>query len=148
MNSKYFRLNEIAWRNLMLSAINAGLEQGVFDLTPEHDFLPDERLKEVVCYHYKFADQVPVHVRVYSIGHGELTFEVDYNWTPNGQQKLFGPTMAYRGDAFASGWLERKAGLWLQYTPSRFAFCAPVVTKIAAVDIDPLGYADCGRFYQ
>ena len=50
------------------------------------------------------------------------------------------------GDAFASGWLEREKGRWLQVSDSPVGCArAALLGRIAGARPEPKGYADNGR---
>jgi hypothetical protein len=50
------------------------------------------------------------------------------------------------GVAFAHGWLERRLGAWIQDGGEDFSCKRAVQARVAAVAIEPRGYADQGSF--
>jgi len=50
------------------------------------------------------------------------------------------------GAACAHGWLERRLGAWIQDGGEEFSCKRAVQARVAAVKIEPHGYADQGSF--
>jgi hypothetical protein len=100
-NSPYKSDRMKAWRNLMVTAINEGLMQGIFTLDEKN--MPR-------CNAYQFIDDgVHYLVNVRDIGWGELEFEVgaSFDGWPEYWRIEFAPaSMPIR----AFGWLERRDG--------------------------------------
>jgi hypothetical protein len=131
-----------AWRNMMVGAINAGLEQGIFGLAPD-----DNRWKsEYGIYRFDFNGLRAIAC-VSDIGHGELSVHVALNPTDRADDFIRSHNAGFAaGDAFASGWLERKLGAWLQTSGAPIGSVrAPILDQIVAARPTPKGYADSGR---
>lgn len=131
-----------AWRNMMVAGINAGLEQGQFGLSPE-----DNRWdgNEAV---YRFAfDGLPAIACVRDAGFGELSVHVAIRPTNRAEEAIRAYNAGFvAGDAFASGWLERESGTWLQTSTSPTgSIRQALLDRVAAVRPSPMGYADSGR---
>ena len=131
-----------AWRNLMVAAINAGLEQRLFGLAED-----DNRwASEYGVYRFAF-DGLPAIACVRDIGHGELSVHVALNPTSRADEFIRTHNAGFvAGDAFASGWLERKRGAWLQTAgaPTGSVRTA-LLDRVVAAHPEAAGYADEGR---
>jgi hypothetical protein len=131
-----------AWRNMMVAAVNAGLDQGLFGLAED-----DNRWgTEYGIYRFDF-DALPAIACVRDIGHGELSVQVAINPTDRADDFIRTHNAGYvAGDAFASGWLERKLGAWLQTqaNPTGSVRTA-LLDRIIATRPNPQGFADSGR---
>lgn len=131
-----------AWRNLMVAAINAGLDQDLFGLAEN-----DNRWgTEYGIYRFDF-DGLPAIACVRDIGFGELSVHAALNPTDRAEDFIRTHNAGFvAGDGFASGWLERKRGPWLQtsQTPTG-AFRADLLDQVAAAHVPTKGYADNGR---
>jgi len=136
-----------AWQNIMVLAINAGLEQGLFTLEPGGNFWPGYKPGDGKtmpnagtgshCYSFDFPGGIPVKVYIKDAGYDELSVHVAL-W-PKGQFMACPNAGFLAGEVFAAGWLERQSGLYLQQT--RFFSCRKhLLQDIAAIDIKPNGY--------
>lgn len=132
-----------AWRNMMIAAINAGLDQGLFGL----DANDNRWAEDCHVYRFDFAGMAAIAC-VSDIGCGELGIHVAVNPTEDGERhiKAFEAGL-YAGDAFASGYLEREDGKWLQVSEKPCnAFRNALLPVIAAMVVTPKGYKGNGRF--
>ena len=128
-----------AWRNVMVAAINAGLDQKVFDL--------DAGPEGVVQFRFEI-EGVPAVAHVSNAGWDELSISVALWPTAEGERWVSCSNAGFlAGDCFAHGWLERRKGQWLQ-TPGRPEFQCRDARKatVEALAVKPNGYADHGRF--
>lgn len=137
------------WRNLMVSAINAGLEQRLFGLSPDEDWwpgaAPEHNGGETGHYRFTFDGDMEAIASLAAIGSAELSIHV-----------LLEPRRAdieadhcggiADGSAFAHGWLERRLGAWLMDGGEDFECKRAMQARIAQTQIVPLGYADLGSF--
>jgi hypothetical protein len=131
-----------AWRNLMVAAINAGLDQGLFGLAED-----DNRWgSEYGIYRFEF-DGLPAIACVRDIGSGELSVHAALNPTDVAEDFIHTDNAGFiAGDGFASGWLERQRGAWLQTSAKPTgAFRAALLDQVAAASLTAKGYADSGR---
>ncbi len=145
-----------AWRNAMVAGINEGLARRLFSLRagdnrwPGADREPHEQKKAHV---YRFAigdipaiasladagwDEISVHVALWP------TNDAEY-WIPAGNAGF------HAGELFASGWLERRNGAWLQVSSDSnnawsFRCRKHRLAEAAALELRPAGYADRGNF--
>lgn len=142
-----------AWRNMMVAGVNAGLAQGVFNLTPTGNlwpgFDPHPQGYNHHTYDVPMPGNIPGRAYVRDIGFGELEVRIALWPTPNGV--LDYPNQRFlSGDAVASGWLERARGAWLMFD-KRAGIQELAIREhrkkqiIDAVSI-PIGYADHGKF--
>ncbi len=131
-----------AWRNMMVAGINAGLEQAVFGLTPEDNRWDGDE----AVYRFEF-DGLPAIACVRDIGLGELSVHVAIEPTKTAERSIRAYNAGFvAGEAFASGWLERESGAWLQTSRSPTGSIRNLLLdRIAHVQLKPLGYADNGR---
>jgi hypothetical protein len=132
-----------AWRNMMVAAINAGLDQSIFGLD-END---NRWVGENHIYRFSFAD-LPAIASVSDIGFGELSIKVAIQPAREAEKYIQSSNAGfYAGDAFASGWLERKDGKWLQEQGNPInAFRRSILPIIAQTTIQPKGYKNTGKF--
>ena len=130
-----------AWRNLMVAGINAGLEQGVFDLEETANASESEGR----IYRFAFAG-LPAMAYARDIGYGELSIHVAVNPTGRCEKFIAASNAGFvAGDGYASGWLERRKGKWLQTTDKPCgAFRRDLLPLLAAARIEPAGYDDHG----
>lgn len=134
---------KVAWRNMMVAAVNAGLKQGHFGLAAE-----DNRWNgDHVIYHFDFGGLAAI-AYVSDAGFGELSIHVAVNPTDRAEEFISGFNSGFiAGDAFGSGWLERERGAWLQTTSAPTGCIrAALLDRIVATRLIPNGFADEGRF--
>src|SRR5258705_6189235 len=102
-----------AWRNLMVAAINAAIEQGAIKLQPDGEPKKGRRVE------FALLGQ-PAIAWVREIGWDEIS--VHAIWQPTKKRKEFVDagfisnhnTAGRFGLAVAEGWLERRTGCWVQ----------------------------------
>ncbi|WP_410210670.1 hypothetical protein [Aquirhabdus sp.] len=133
-----------AWRNLMVSAINAGLEQRLFGLSPEENWWPRG---ESAHYQYQFLfdSNIPAIASVMASSGGALTFHVLLAPRNNevNASECYGTTY---GMAFAHGWLERTVGAWIMDGGEGFSCKRVIQARVAQAVIEPAGFSDQGSF--
>lgn len=137
------------WRNLMVAAINAGLEQRLFGLSPGEDWglRADliENTRKRVLYRFSLDGDLSAVAVVSAVSGDELAIHVLLN--PRNEQVQ--PDMndgLNDGSACAHGWMERRLGAWLQDGGEEFSCKRSIQARLAAVKIKPHGYADQGSF--
>jgi len=137
------------WRNLMVSAINAGLEQRLFGLSPSENWWPGSAPDSHECarhtYHFLFDSALPAVASVNAISGDELSISV-----------ILKPKRAdilpewycglSDGDSLAHGWLERRLGAWIQDGGENFRCKRAMQSRVADIVIEPTGYSDQGSF--
>lgn len=139
----------MAWRNLLVAAINAGLEQRLFGLSPGEDWWPGADLKPPRAashaYRFLFDGDMPATASVHAISGDELAIHVVLN-PRNAEmapEEFIGTKSA---DAHARCWLERRLGAWIQDGNVAFSSKRSVQPRIARIAIEPMGYSDLGSF--
>lgn len=138
-----------AWSNMMIAAINAGLQQNLFGLKADDNRWIGSR----ATYHLTIGEGLPAVASVADGGFGELFINVLVNPRGEGEQSV--GVIAWSGfwakvsDAFASGWLERAKGRWLQTCSKPVGyFRRDIIATLAGVSVQPEGYAPTGRFIR
>lgn len=140
-----------AWRNLLVSAINAGLEQRLFGLSPGENWWPGGAPDSHECtrstYRLVFDGELPTVASVDAISGDELSICVVLK-----PRKADIQPESYcglsDGDAVAHCWLERRLGAWIQDGGEDFRCKRSMQSRIADVKIEPIGYSDQGSFFM
>lgn len=141
----------IAWRNLIVAAVNAGLEQRLFGLSPDENWWPgghkDSHLCERHLYRFTLKDGFVAVASVDAISGDELSIHVILN--PRHQDiepdRFFG---LRDGDAYAHAWIERRLGAWVQDGGEDFSCKRTVQALLAQFEIETVGYSDQGSFFM
>lgn len=140
-----------AWRNLMVAAINSGLEQRLFGLSPGENWWPGGAPHSQECkrytYRFLFDGELPVIASVDAIAGDELSISVILQpWKADIEPQWYHGLSS--GDATAHGWLERRLGTWIQDGGESFHCRRVMQSRIANVSIGPTGYSDQGSFFM
>jgi hypothetical protein len=138
-----------AWRNLMVLAINAGLDQPLFGLTPTDNWWPGASPENQRCkahvYRFLVDGRLPALVSVDANAGDELSICVLLNPRKSDIKPGW-----YHGlgtaDAMAHGWVERRLGVWIQDGGEAFHCKRALKPQLAEMAIEPSGYADQGSF--
>ncbi|MEG2265605.1 MAG: hypothetical protein RSC68_14885 [Acinetobacter sp.] len=133
-----------AWRNLMVAAINAGLEQKLFGLSAEDNWWTNKESPHG-CYLFLFNNSIPATASVKACRGGELAFHIllaPRNNTINADECRG----IQDGMAFAHGWLERTLGAWIMEGGEDFSCKRVIQPQVAQTVIQPHGYSDQGSF--
>lgn len=140
---------ERAWRNLMVCAINEGINQKLFSLYPD-DYRwagsePKEagRVTKGRLFDFALPTGHPARGFVDDAGFGELSINIAVN--PNGNHVRAWNAGFAAGDAFAAGWLEREKGAWLQWSTSHFNCRKSLLKAFANIEVRPRGFGDRGK---
>ncbi|WCK21758.1 hypothetical protein [Agrobacterium tumefaciens] len=107
----------------------------------------DGHRRETQVFHIEI-DGIPAIGTVSDAGFDELSVHVALWPTPEAivRARAFNAGFA-AGDAFASGWLERRDGARLQYSRKPHFRCRNHrLSQLAELDIRPKGYSDRGSF--
>lgn len=137
------------WRNLMVAAINAGLEQRLFGLQAGENWWvgghEESQRCESVLFHFLFNSEIPAIVNLNVISGDELSISVVLN-PKNPQNAPHSYSGLSEGDATAHGWVERRLGAWLQDGGEAFSCKRALLPQLSSLTIEPLGYSDQGSF--
>jgi hypothetical protein len=140
---EYKSAREMAWRNLMVLTINAGIELKLFSLRPNDNRWLGADKKESYLYDFLLPNGLPAKGCVSDAGWGELSIHAAVN--PKEEWVRAANAGFHAGDAFAASWLERKNGAWLQSSTSMFNCKMAILHTLAEQIAVPLGYGDRGR---
>jgi hypothetical protein len=129
----------------MVAGINAGLQQEVFGLEPGDNRWAE--VKQEFIYYFVFLD-LPAIASVRDAGYGELSVHVAVKPTGDAERWIVCGNAGFLvGDGFASGWLERQAGKWLQTSQvGNSSFRLYLLPVLASASVEPNGFADEGPF--
>jgi hypothetical protein len=141
-NIDYRGLRQRAWRNLMVCAINAGIEKGLYSLRPGDSRWPGAD-HEGTLFDFMLPNGLPARGYVSDIGYGELSVHVAVN--PKDDSVCAFNAGFAAGDAMATGWLERQRGAWLQSSTTSFHCRRTLLKELTNLVVEPLGYGDRGR---
>jgi hypothetical protein len=134
-----------AWRNALIIAINSGLDQQLFGLEP------DGGPAEPVLYGFDFFSETtiaPGLAWVADIGWSELKVHAAI-WPAADAARLIACFNAgfHAGECFATGWLERLSGRWLQDSWPFLSCRRNRLALVANATIEPHGFSDHGKFF-
>lgn len=139
-----------AWRNLLVTSINAGLEQRLFGLSPGENWwpggAPESHECQVSIYRFVVDGNLPAVASVDAISGDELSIHVILN--PRSAEVE--PNMFHGlsdGDAVAHCWVERRLGAWIQDGGEHFSCKKILQIRLAGLAIEPRGYSDQGSFF-
>lgn len=142
-----------AWRNLMVAAVNAGIDQRLFTVRPGDNRWAGAKAKGFTgrgeTHVYRFiVGGIPAIASVSDAGWDELSIHAALWPTPDADRWIVCANAGFlAGEANATSWLERMKGAWLQVARDRFLACRKHrLGTVAALDLRPNGYADRGSF--
>jgi hypothetical protein len=144
VSSDYSSARAQGWRNMMVAAVNAGLAQRLFSLMPGDNRWPTMR-DQGHLYKFVFDNDIKAIGYVNDAGWDELTIHVALWPACDGK---FVPTVNagfYAGEAYATGWLERRSGAWLQSSPDSFNCRKKLLGRVAGATVVPNGFGDRGK---
>ncbi len=131
-----------AWRNLMVCAVNAALEQKLFTLRPGDNRFPDNMSRGEV-FDFVLPNGLPARGSVSDAGFNELSVHAAVN--PKGDMVRAFNGGFDAGDAFGTTWVERERGAWMQSSDSSFNCRNGLLDHLASLQVEPMGYGDRGR---
>lgn len=138
-----------AWRNLLVTALNAGLEQRLFGLEPGQNWWPGGAPESQACEVGTFGFVVDGNLRaVASVdchAGDELSLYVIVQPRRNDIVPCFWNGLG-DGDAVAHGWIERELGAWIQDGGEQFSCRRALQPRLVGMEVEPRGYADRGSF--
>jgi hypothetical protein len=146
-------MRDRAWRNAMVAGINAGLAQRLFSVRPGDNRWrgatseDDHRRGETHIFRFALGD-IPAIASVFDASWDELSIHVAFWPAPDGERWIGAFNADFRaGELFASGWLERRRGAWLQASSKPELSCRKSrLATVATLAVEPRGYADRGSF--
>lgn len=131
-----------AWRNLMVCAINAAIEQRLFTLRPGDNRFQNEA-GHPAMFDFVLPNGLPARGVLSDAGYDEISVQAAVN--PKGDRVLFFNPGFDAGDAFGSTWLERRRGAWMQTSDTEFNCRRNLLAQLAGLEVTPLGYGDRGN---
>jgi hypothetical protein len=150
---QYKSTRNLAWRNMMVAAINAGVKRKLFSVLPGDNrwpgFSPENSSTgdgQESIYRFTFGTDIPAIASVHDIGSDELSFHVALWPTEDAERWIRAANSGkLAGKAFASGWLERQNGAYLQSSTDEL-YCQKAITKLVANTVtQPLCFGDRGK---
>lgn len=142
-DTNYVRPKAKAWHNLMVAAINAGLEQGLFSLHKGDNRWSETDPYKGHVYRFSLAGH-PSLCCVKDAGGGVLSFHAVVFPEPDAEQWLFLPQLGLSGgEAYGMAWLERDGEARLAAAMGFFkARKNALLILKEAENISPQGYRD------
>lgn len=134
----YKSTRDQAWRNLMVSAVNAALEQRLFTLRAgDNRYSGRERI-----FDFTLPNGLPARGVVSDAGWDEVSIHAAVN--PKGHH-ISAMAGFDCGDAVGMAWVERQRGAWLQSATKPFYCRKNLLQTLAVLDVKALGYGDRGK---
>jgi len=141
---KYRSLRDRAWRNVIICAVNEGLRLKLFSLRPgDNRWVGHARRSETYLFDFTLPCGLPARASVSDAGFDELSIHVAVN--PKNDWVSASNAGFLAGDVFATTWLEREKGAWIQTSLSGFRCRKNLLDLIAKMTVSPCGYGDRGR---
>lgn len=143
---EYTSLRDRAWRNMLVAAINAGIEQKLFSVRPgDNRWLSTER-ESTHVFSFVFGDGIPAIASLFDAKWDEIAVHVALWPTARGVELLPAWNAGFHaGEAFATGWLERKNGAWLQTNTESLKCRQKFLRTVAEIELKPKGFGDRGK---
>ena len=140
---------------MLVAGINVAIDRRLFTIRPGDNRWPGhepDRYGRHNPYLFEFEiEGIPAIASVNDAGYDELSIHVAF-WPSPESKKWVGAAWAgfLAGDAYASGWLERRDGAWLQVSTQglkdQFSCRRHRLVQVAQLEVEPKGYADRGSF--
>ena len=138
---EYKTIRQKAWRNLMVSAINAGIKQKLFTLRcGDNRFIDDMYGGQL--FDFLLPNGMAARGAVSDAGFDELSVSAAVN--PKGDRVRSHNAGFEAGDAVGTTWVERARGAWIQSSDSLFSCRRPLLAVLAGFQVEPQGYGDRG----
>jgi hypothetical protein len=132
-----------AWRNLMVCAVNAALEQKLFSLKAgDNRFSDDTGCKQ--SFDFVLPNGLAALGAVSDAGFDELNLHAAVNPNPKNRDALTYFSRLETGDAVGSTWVERRRGAWIQTSETSFHCRRALLPVLAQLEVEPVGYGDRG----
>lgn len=142
----YRSLRERAWRNVIVCAVNEALLLKLFSLRPGDNRWPTDGTDlrgGTYLFDCTLPCGLPARVSVSDAGFHEIAVHVAVN--PKGDWVRAFNAGFNAGDVFATTWLERENGAWIQTSVSSFKCRKHLLNVMASMFVSPFGYGDRGR---
>ena len=147
----YLSLRDKAWRNIIVLTINVALDKKLFTLRNNDNRWdgwvdrnsPDHGTSKGCLFDFVLPNELPARGYIYDAGFGELGIHVAIN--PKGDHVKAHNAGFYAGDVFATSWLERDTGAWLQSSTTNFNCRKNLLKELAEMIVVPKGFGDKGR---
>lgn len=133
-----------AWRNLMVCAVNAALEQKLFSLKAGDNRFPDN-MRRGHSFDFVLPNGLQARGAVSDAGFDELSVHAAVNPNPKIKEAITYGAGLETGDAVGSTWVERRDGAWIQTSETSFHCRRALLPVIAKLEVEPAGYGDRGR---
>lgn len=153
---EYGTKRALAWRNMMVLAVNEGLDRGLLTMAPDGNFWSAtaaevarlHRSARAHVHEFVVDGHIPAMAAFHDGGFGELRTHVALWPTKRAREFLGSNAPAFlSGQAEADGWLERRDGAYLQVPSKPSLSCRQnVLDRIAALKVEPRCFADRGSF--
>jgi hypothetical protein len=138
---EYKSKRQIAWRNLMVCAVNAALDQKLFSLRPGDDRFVDN-MRQGHTFDFVLPNGLPARGSISDAGFDEVAIHAAVN--PKGDSVRSFNAGFSAGDAFGTTWVERRKGAWIQTSDHGFACRRDMLPVLAALQVKASGYGDRG----
>lgn len=139
---EYKTIRQKAWRNLMVCAVNAALQQKLFTLRPGEDRYSHDKNADGL-FDFVMPNGTPGRGCVSDAGYHEVSIHAALN--PKGDWVRAFNAGFSAGDAFGTTWIERERGAWMQSSDSSFNCRKSLLEELASLTVQPQGYGDRGR---
>jgi hypothetical protein len=139
---EYRTSREKAWLNLITHTINEGIRRKIFSLRPG-DNRWDTKVHQSVMFDFLLPNNLPVRAHIQDAGLDELAIHAAVN--PKGVRVREWNAGFAAGDIFASSWLERQRGAWIQSTTESFSCRNAMLEEMSLLKAEPIGYGDRGH---
>lgn len=150
LHIRYDTPRKLAWRNMMVAAINAGIEQKLFSIRPGDNRWPNANAERDRTFVFDFVigNGIPALGSVVDGGYDELAIHVAFWPTDVGRRFVAAANAGFvAGEAFAAGWLERRRGAWLEVPSRPDLWCRRHrLSEIVDLVVKPKGFGDRGPF--
>lgn len=135
---EYKSTRERAWRNLMVAAVNAALDQRVLTLRPGDNRYPGKSC----TIDFELPGGLPVRAELSDAGWDEVSIHAAVN--PRGRYIDMAAGFDC-GDAVGMAWVERQRGAWLQSATTSFRCRKALLETLARLEVQPQGFGDRGQ---
>lgn len=138
---KYVGARAKAWRNLLVSAVNAALERKLFTFRPGDNRWPKDAYGEH-RFEFTLPNGMPAAGFVRDVGYDELVVYATAEPT-DGPVRWDSERQA--GSATGFVFLERSRGAWLQSAERTFHGTRPATAALAEMSVAPHSFGDRGQ---